>query len=340
MSKDEYDRVAADQRRPLATSGRDDRELIRLATLAASSHNTQPWRFDVSPQAITIRPDRSRRCPVADPLDAHLFKSLGCAAENLVHAATEQGLEATPSFDEETFAVVVRLTETDDVEPSPLAAAIRTRQSTRGRYDGRPLEPDELAALQRAGDHAGACVVLLTSPERMEEVVAAVERGNRVQLTDRAFRRELIEWLRFNTSAALRTRDGLSGRSAGQPSVPTAVAVALQRVLVDAGRQARVDTERLFSSAGVAAFLTSSDDPAAWVGAGRAYQRFALQAEALDIRTAFVNQPLEVAELRPDLERQLASTGERVQLLVRFGHGERLPYSLRRRVEDVIDDPG
>lgn len=339
MSKDEYDRVAADQRRPLARSGRDDRELIRLATLAASSHNTQPWRFEVSPDAITIRPDRSRRCPVADPLDAHLFKSLGCAAENLVHAATEQGLSATPWFDEDAFAVVVPLTAAAQVEPSPLAPAIRTRQSTRGPYDGRPLAPEELLALHNAGDHGGARVVLLTSPERMEEVVAAVERGNRIQLTDRAFRRELIEWLRFNTASALRTRDGLAGRAAGQPSVPTAVAVALQRVLINAGRQARADTERLLSSAGVAAFLTPSDDHAAWVGAGRAYQRFALQAETLGVRTAFINQPLEVPELRLGLERQLARTGERLQLLVRFGHGERLPYSLRREVAEVTDSP-
>lgn len=335
MSVDEYDRVAADQRRPSTTTGRDDGELIRLATLAASSHNTQPWRFEVSSDAITIRPDFSRRCPVADPLDAHLFKSLGCAAENLVHAASVQGLAATPRFDAETFAVVVELFAADDVEPSPLAAAIRTRQSTRGAYDGAALRPDELATLQRAGDLDGARVVLSTSREQVEEIVAAVERGNLAQLSDRSFRRELIHWLRFSTAAALRTRDGLAGRVTGQPSVPTAVAVALQRVLITARGTTRVDSERLRSSAGVAAFLTSDDDHAAWVSAGRAYQRFALQAEALDIRTAFVNQPLEVAELRPGIERLLGRTGERVQLLVRFGHGERLPYSLRRDVEDV-----
>ena len=86
-STDDYDKAASDIRRPgTAQAGvlLDTRELIRHATLAASSHNTQPWSFRVRPDAITILPDFSRRCPAVDPDDSHLFKSLGCAAEKLV----------------------------------------------------------------------------------------------------------------------------------------------------------------------------------------------------------------------------------------------------------------
>lgn len=62
-------------------------------TLAASSHNTQPWKFAVEPGRIVILPDLSRRCPAVDPDDHHLFASLGCAAENLVLAAQAVGLQ-------------------------------------------------------------------------------------------------------------------------------------------------------------------------------------------------------------------------------------------------------
>ena len=62
-------------------------ELVRYATLAPSSHNTQCWKFAVEGKGITILPDLSRRCPVVDPDDHHLYVSLGCAAENLVLAA-------------------------------------------------------------------------------------------------------------------------------------------------------------------------------------------------------------------------------------------------------------
>jgi hypothetical protein len=46
-------------------------DLIRLATLAPSGHNTQPWRFTVSDMGIRIRPDLSRRTSVVDPDDIY-----------------------------------------------------------------------------------------------------------------------------------------------------------------------------------------------------------------------------------------------------------------------------
>ncbi len=67
-------------RAPLAAQP-SDRELIRYATLAPNSHNTQAWRFAAAPGEITIHPDFTRRTPVVDPDDHHLFVSLGCAAE-------------------------------------------------------------------------------------------------------------------------------------------------------------------------------------------------------------------------------------------------------------------
>ncbi|TIV14021.1 MAG: Tat pathway signal protein, partial [Mesorhizobium sp.] len=65
--------------------------IVRYATLAANSHNTQPWRFQLEGQAIEIRPDLQRRTPVVDPDDHHLYVSLGCAAANLMLAAAATG---------------------------------------------------------------------------------------------------------------------------------------------------------------------------------------------------------------------------------------------------------
>ena len=81
-----YDEAVKTSRAPLRSAPRD-RELVRFATLAANSHNTQPWIFSARGDEIAIAPDFRRRCPVVDPDDHHLFASLGCAAENLVQAA-------------------------------------------------------------------------------------------------------------------------------------------------------------------------------------------------------------------------------------------------------------
>jgi nitroreductase len=48
-------------------------ELVRCATLAANGHNTQPWKFGLTPDTISIRPDLSRRTPVVDPDEHHLW---------------------------------------------------------------------------------------------------------------------------------------------------------------------------------------------------------------------------------------------------------------------------
>jgi nitroreductase len=62
------------------TASTHKRELVRYATLAASGHNTQPWRFTIAEDAITITPDYTRRVPVIDPHDRELWISLGYVA--------------------------------------------------------------------------------------------------------------------------------------------------------------------------------------------------------------------------------------------------------------------
>ncbi|WP_219339633.1 hypothetical protein [Luteimonas salinisoli] len=85
-----YAAYAEGLRAPLPADA-DALDLVRYATLAANSHNTQPWRFRVGAQAIDILPDPSRATPAVDPDDHHLFVSLGCAAENLAIAAAATG---------------------------------------------------------------------------------------------------------------------------------------------------------------------------------------------------------------------------------------------------------
>ena len=74
-------------------------ELVRCATLAPNGHNAQPWMFELSPGRISIRPDFSRRTPVVDPDDHHIWVSLGCAIENMVIAAAALGKHAEVAFD-------------------------------------------------------------------------------------------------------------------------------------------------------------------------------------------------------------------------------------------------
>lgn len=144
-----YEDAVAEMRRPIARSELDNsgrlRDLVRQATLAASSHNTQPWKFALAERSITTLPDFTRRTPIVDPDDHHLFVSLGCATENLVHAGHTSGLHADVSVHEDSIEVAF-----DDTTPviSALFEAIPARQSSRSIYDGRPLSATELRVLE------------------------------------------------------------------------------------------------------------------------------------------------------------------------------------------------
>jgi hypothetical protein len=56
--------------------------------------------------------------------------------------------------------------------------------------------------------------------------------------------------------------------------------------------------EQVRSSPGLIAFIAPSDNRAGWAAAGRAYQRFALQATVDGLKHAFVNQAVEVPDVR------------------------------------------
>ena len=311
------------------------RELVRLATLAPSSHNTQCWQFRIGPSAISILPDLSRRCPAVDPDDHHLFVSLGCAAENLAQAALANGYSASPLFDGATGEISMAL-ETTKPMASPLFQAIPDRQCTRSEFDGKAISPEELRLLEEAGAGDGVQLMLLTETKAIEKILEYVTAGNTAQMNDPAFVKELKAWIRFGKDEAVRTGDGLFSGSSGNASMPRWIGSRLFDMFYTAKNENEKYAKQLRSSAGIAIFVSEKKDKAHWVEVGRCYQRFALQASALGIRNAMINQPVEVQALRPQLATYLGIGDHRPDLVVRFGRGPLMPRSMRRPVDDVL----
>ncbi len=340
-ASDGYEAVAERTWRPGAVTNLSGatrgRELVRCATLAPSSHNTQCWKFAIDPNglSISILPDLARRCPAVDPDDHHVFVSLGCATENLVQAALAHGLKGEAQFDTGGNALRVVL-EPTRAQTTPLFTAIALRQCTRGDYDSKPLSSEELALLQRAGSSDNVRLLLLTERPAMEQTLDYVIQGNTAQLADAAFVKELKDWIRFNGTDAVRMRDGLYSASSGNPNVPSWIGDLAFRWLLTAKGENDKYARQVRSSAGIAVFVGQSADKAHWVEVGRCYERFALQSTAMGIRNACLNQPVEVAALRPPFAAALGLGGQRPDLVVRFGRGPVLPRSLRRPVEAVL----
>ncbi len=311
------------------------RELVRYATLAANSHNTQPWQFRLSDRSILMLPDSRRRLPAVDPDDHHVFASLGCAAENMVQAARAFGLRAVPSYEPDARGIRVDL-EAAPPEQTDLFGAIPRRQSTRADYDERSVPPEHLRLLEAAGNSDGVRVLLFTERKQREEILSYLVAGNNAQMDEVAFVEELESWIRFSYSEALSTRDGLFSKCSGNPVLPGWIGrLIFSRVFTKDAENKKYESQ-LRNSAGVAVFVSENNEPAYWAEAGRCSERFALQATVLGLKHAFINQPVEVPVVRGQFASHLGIGGRRPDLVMRFGYGPELPKSLRRPVEHVI----
>jgi hypothetical protein len=331
----EYEREAAKLRETLSANP-DLLAFLRYATLAANSHNTQPWRFSVDGRNVSITPDLSRRTPVVDPDDHHLFVSLGCFTENLLLAGAAHGQPGGMMFwDSGDGRIDVEL-EPGKAEDGQLYRAIPARQSTRSIYDGRAVPLDHLKQLEAAAKVGGVAMTLMTDAKQREAVLEQVIAGNGAQMDSPDFIRELKSWVRFNAEQALASQDGLFGPCSGNRTVPTVIGKTLFSRFFDKDDENQKYRSQLRSSAGIAIFTGDKADKEHWVKVGRSFQRFALQATALGIKHAHINQPVEVPAVRAELAKWLGATDTRPDLVVRFGYSQTLPMSLRRSVKDVL----
>jgi hypothetical protein len=85
----------------------------------------------------------------------------------------------------------------------------------------------------------------------------------------------------------------------------------------------------------LAVFATRDDPPADWIAAGRELARVLLKLTASGATVAFLDQPVEVEELRHRLKDTIGSAFN-PQLLMRFGYGPKVHPTARRPIDEVL----
>jgi hypothetical protein len=312
------------------------KELVRYGTLAANSHNTQPWFFAVGENRISLMPDFSRRCPAVDPDDHHLYVSLGCATENIIQAAQAYGLQAKVSIDPARDNIITIDFDQGVKQQTGLFKAIPERQCTRSVYDGKPIPAKQLSRLQEISRQDGINIQLFTCHHDLKNIMQFVIAGNSAQMQDPAFIAELKDWIRFSETKVISLRDGLYSVSSGNPTLPEWLGKIAFRFAFTENAENDKCREKILSSSGVIAFSSEQNNKQSWINAGRCYQRFALQSTAFGLRHAFINQAVEVPEVRSQFAEFFGIKAARVDILVRFGYAPELSRSLRRPVTKVI----
>lgn len=327
---------------PAAGSLRDQgRFALRHAILAPSGHNTQPWRFVLRDASIDIRADRTRALPVVDPRDRALTISCGAALGHLCTAlrAFRVGHAAALLPDPADGDLLARVGLSGEIAAPDLVAerllqAIPRRRSNRGIYEDKHPPPADLIACAEAAAVEGACLHIVTDPGEREKVGALVAEGDRIQFHDPAFREELARWVKSHHGSG---QDGISGQAFGMPDLLSFAGAAAIRH-VDMGPMIGAKDAKFARDAPALGLLTSAEDNVAdWLLAGRALSRVLLTLTDRGMTSAFLNEPIEVAELRPRLRALFPAAGM-PQILIRMGYAADIPPAARRHLEDVVTE--
>ncbi|WP_237217678.1 Acg family FMN-binding oxidoreductase [Falsiroseomonas oryziterrae] len=315
------------------------RFLVTYAVLAPSGHNTQPWTFRLQGDAtMELRADRTRALPVVDPVDRALTISCAAALTNLRIAAEALGetVEAEVLPDPADPDLLARIAARGTRPPVPRAARL-LRAMTARRTSRFAFEPDPLPELLRAeataeAEAAGAALSWAETPEDRHAVALLVSEGDRIQMSDPAFRHELAAWMRSRHGP---TRDGLSGAAFGMPDLLTFGAALVVRTFDMGAGQAARDMALAEGSPALAMLATPGDSPHDWMAAGEALQRVLLAITAGGLTASYLNQPIEVPALRARLAAAFRSSGT-PQILLRVGRGPKPVPAARRPLREVI----
>jgi hypothetical protein len=334
---------SAEDSRKVNSAGYDEltvkiRSILSYAIQAPSGHNTQPWKFRIEPNTIFIYPDYSRRLPVVDPYDRELFISLGCALENLIIAAETGGFNTSIEYDfsGKNDFIMVKLESGSPVKNIELLNAITTRQCTRNEYNKKPVPAGDLKKIEDIKNEAGVESLVVTDSSKIEKIIELVKEGNNLQMNDDAFYDELQSWIRFSGSEASEKADGLYSGCMGSPSVPRWIGKIFMNLFYGSDSQSGDDEKRIRSSSGIMLFTCRENNKLSWINTGRTYERWALTATMLNIKSAFINQPVEIPSLTSDLSSYLSPGNNIPQLLLRFGYSEAMPYSYRRSLDSCL----
>jgi hypothetical protein len=167
--------------------------------------------------------------------------------------------------------------------------------------------------------------------DEKDKIAEILARSQKIQLSNKAMRKELASWVRPNTSDA---RDGLPSYSFGYSDFESFLGSFIFGTFDMSSSRARIETANIKSSPAVAVLSTGSDDKLTWMKAGVLFETLFLTATKLDIRFDLFSQPAAIPELRQEMAQIL--NVKYSHLLIRMGYAQPAKHTPRRLVEELI----
>ncbi|MGB5101580.1 MAG: hypothetical protein WBN94_13420 [Methanothrix sp.] len=302
--------------------------LLNYAILAPSSHNSQPWKFNVTSDSILVFADKTRQLTVADADQRELYLSLGCALENLIVAADHFGYNSSivyfPGEKDLVAKVVLQPAANPSADPR-LFSAILSRQTNRNPYEPWAISEADLETVKGLSSDADVSVFITSDSAVKKSFRDLVMHANAIQYSDVNFKSELGHWL---------------GQGVMGPTGVKAKMAQLAVVFLDVGpQQSKKDADLINSTLYLGFISTANNDSISSIKAGRGLERFWLAATALGISLQPMSQALETAQTKAEIAELLPAQPGMMQVQQAFRLGYAKPISLhstRRPLQEVL----
>jgi len=317
--------------------------LLRFAILAPSTHNTQPWKFALTSEGISVFADYGRRLPTVDPQNRELLMSVGAAVYTLRVAAHRFGLSTMVRYnysgDSEQPLAAVRIEpgepHEDDEEMLTLFPEILQRHTNRKPFLHSRIPLSVLDGIRGMQLGVRAGVTISTDGKVNEQVADMVAAAERLQFSDAEFRADWAAWVRRADSSEA---DGIPGDALGLNPFSALLAPWAVRTFHMGNRQAAMD-RNLCVDAPALIVVTSDDTVPHWLEAGELLQKLLLTLTRDGLHQSYFNMPVQVPELRQCLRDLLAMPGL-PQAILRVGYSLAAPVLTPRRPLGEVIIPG
>ena len=315
--------------------------ILNYAIVAPSSHNTQPWLFKIDSEAIYLYADRGRGLFVADPKDRELIISCGTALFNLRIALHHFGYKGQiitfpdPSNVNLLARIKLGYPKAESTDDKLLFSAIPKRHTNRQNYQWWDAPQSFLRWLQSDAELEGAWLHIVNKGTVRHQVAELVVQAEHLLMDDPNYRMELANWIRPANNI---THDGMPGYAQGINEYLdfTTPLFALVLRTFDLGNTVAERSRKLVEqSPAIAVLGTKNDTNFDWLIAGQALEKILLRGQAVGLRSSFLNQPVQVPELRSELSKILSQSGS-PQIILRLGFCKEGKPTPRRGVDEVL----
>lgn len=314
--------------------------LVAFASLAPSSHNTQPWLFKIHGNTTDILLNKNKLLVNSDPTRRQSIISIGCAIKNFVLGAQAYGLNVETVYfpNTETLASIAISGEPRSLssENKELLNAALSRNNNRSSY--KETDPPqqffsslkEIVNKEKQTDYQ---FFLIDQPGAKQEISAITLKAIKAAFQDKKFTKELAQWMKPSLK---RFRDGLVGYNIGIPFILSFLIPWLTKTFDTSALQVKMNKNALSHTPLLIVIASKNDDQSSWIRVGEIFEEISVLASRFLLATAVLASPIEIGNYHIDLQRVLG-TNFRPQMLFRIGYPTKFtPPSPRLPLKEIL----